>query len=865
MQTQTKVLLIEDQPTDAELASRELKRAGIDHYMVRVDTKDEFLRSIDAFRPDVILSDFSMPHFDGLAALGIARDKVPDTPFIFVSGTIGEEVAIESLKRGAVDYILKTNLKRLGPAVKRALDDVGEKRARLAAERQLNESRMRFELFMRYLPGAAFIKDTQGRYQFVNWSWEEMTGRKAADVLNRTDGELWPELAPQYEQHDRMVFDNNEASRRTVTFPQRDGVHHYLVQKFPIHDHEGSSTLVGGIAVDLTDRLRAEEKIARLSRIHAVLSGINSTIVRVSNRDELFREACRIAVEHGGFRLAWIGWLERATLEVKPVAWAGEASGYLARIRVSAREDLAEGRGIVGDAVRGGKPVIVNIIGNDPRMRYAEDALAHGLRSAVALPLQIGNQSVGAMTLYAADPRVFDQDEMKLLAELAGDISFALDHIAKAERLNYLAYFDALTGLPNREMLLDYLRRVVRRTKEEKTKAAVVMCDIQRFSHINETLGRQTGDALLRELGQRLKGLWPEPDNLARVSANCFAGIVANIKDASEVAHLIEKPLADALNRPFEAGTEKLRISVTSGIAVSPFDGADADVLLKNAEAALKRAKSRGERYLFYHPEMNSAVAETLLLENKLRGALEKQEFVLHYQPKIDLAGGHISGLEALIRWNDPGSGLVAPGKFIPLLEETGMIIDTGTWAIHKALADHREWHGQGLRPPSIAVNVSPIQLRQRGFVDAVGGVIKESKADPRALAIEITESLLMDDVENNIRKLQTLRDMGVSIAIDDFGTGYSSLGYLARLPVDALKIDRSFINTMASSPDSMTIVSTIISLAHSLNMKVIAEGVESEEQSRLLKLLKCDEVQGYLFSKPLPFPEIQNMICSRK
>jgi EAL domain-containing protein (putative c-di-GMP-specific phosphodiesterase class I) len=281
------------------------------------------------------------------------------------------------------------------------------------------------------------------------------------------------------------------------------------------------------------------------------------------------------------------------------------------------------------------------------------------------------------------------------------------------------------------------------------------------------------------------------------------------------------------------------------------------DTLFRNAEAALKRAKASGERYLFYRPDMNARVAETLLLENKLRQALDREQFVLHYQPKVDLAKGTISGLEALIRWNDPETGLVPPLKFIPLLEETGMILEAGRWAMQKAVADYREWHTQGLQPPRIAVNVSPIQLRQKDFVEVVRDVIGGAAAGPHGLDLEITESLIMEDIEGNIEKLRAVRDMGVNVAIDDFGTGYSSLRYLAKLPVNALKIDRSFIITMTGSADSMTIVSTIISLAHALNLKVIAEGVDAEEQRKLLRLLKCDEMQGYLFSRPVPKDDV--------
>jgi EAL domain-containing protein (putative c-di-GMP-specific phosphodiesterase class I) len=326
---------------------------------------------------------------------------------------------------------------------------------------------------------------------------------------------------------------------------------------------------------------------------------------------------------------------------------------------------------------------------------------------------------------------------------------------------------------------------------------------------------------------------------------------------------VLERALTKVTDSPFKIGEKELAISTTTGIAAFPADGGQADTLYRNAEAALKKAKASGERYLFYQSQVNATMAQTLLLENKMRRALDRQEFVLHYQPKVDLATGAISGLEALIRWNDPETGLVPPMQFIPLLEETAMILQAGRWAIPKALEDRREWRRQGLRPPRIAVNVSPIQIRHKDFVGVVRNAITELDAGSPGLDLEITESLIMEDIEANIEKLRAITDMGVNIAIDDFGTGYSSLGYLAKLPIDALKIDRLFIVTMTANPASRTIVSATISLAHALDLKVIAEGVETEEQSKYLKLLKCDEIQGYLVGKPLPATEISKLLSS--
>jgi diguanylate cyclase (GGDEF)-like protein len=380
---------------------------------------------------------------------------------------------------------------------------------------------------------------------------------------------------------------------------------------------------------------------------------------------------------------------------------------------------------------------------------------------------------------------------------------------------------------------------------------------------VNETFGRQAGDRVLRELAQRLRAHSPEPLNLARVSPDSFALVLTGTRDAADIATTLEHCLGGALAAPFLIDGKEIRIAMTTGVAVFPPDGDDADVLFHNAEAALKRAKRTGDRILFYRAEMNARVAETLILENRLRRAIEEEQFLLHYQPKISAASGRITGLEALIRWQDPVAGLVPPGKFIPVLEETGMILDVGTWTIRKALIESRNWrltHGGPLR---IAVNVSAIQLRQRDFVDTVKRSIDGLGIAAAHLDLELTESMIMEDIEENVQKLQAVRDMGVNVAVDDFGTGYSSLAYLAKLPVNALKIDRTFVDTMAHNPHSMTLVSTIISLAHALDLKVIAEGVESEEQAKLLRLLKCDELQGYLISKPLAPGEIQDFLMN--
>jgi diguanylate cyclase (GGDEF)-like protein len=602
------------------------------------------------------------------------------------------------------------------------------------------------------------------------------------------------------------------------------------------------------------------EKIDRLTRGHVVLSRINGLIVRVSERDELFREVCRIAVEDGRFRMAWIGVVDREAMRVRPVARHGTGEDYVRLMPLQLSDPVSVGSAISGRVVLERRAVVSNDMTRDPRILLGKEALERGFRSLAMLPLLVGEEAVAILALYAGEIAFFDEQEMKLLHELAGDISFALDHIEKSEKLDYLAYYDSMTGLANRTLFHERLEQGLAAAGREQRKLALIVLDIERFKTINDTLGRQAGDALLKQVADRMAGNAPDSASLGRIGADHFAIMTTDIQNADDLARLTKRRLEAFFGPPFRIGETELRIAAKLGLAMFPGDGADAETLFRNAEAALKKAKASGERYLFYTQAMNEHVAEKLALENKLRQALEKDEFVLHYQPKVNLETRRIVGVEALIRWQSPELGLVPPMKFIPLMEETGLILPVGSWALKRAALDHRAWVEARLKPPRVAVNVSAIQLHQRDFVDMVERAIMEGVA-PVGIDLEITESLIMQDVESTIEKLKKVRALGIKVAIDDFGTGHSSLAYLAKLPVETLKIDRSFVIRMLDDPDTATLVQTMISLAHSLRLTVVAEGVDSEEQAKVLRLLRCDEMQGYLFSRPVPFDQLTALL----
>jgi diguanylate cyclase (GGDEF)-like protein/PAS domain S-box-containing protein len=855
MQSELRVLFVEDQPLDAELCEHELRRAGLQFQSKRVFTRSAFSEALANFGPDLILSDFSMPSdLDGFTALGMAREAASDIPFVFVSGTIGEERAVEAMKAGATDYVLKDHLNRLGPVVKRALNEARERREKVHAQAALHSSETRFRSFMRHLPARAAIRDLDGRYTYVNEVWEAAMGVTARDVIGKSYAAVWdPARAAEIKAVQEQVIATNQPLRRVVRRGEGDQVTWWLSNQFPIPDANGRPEMVGSIALDITEQKLQDEKIERLNRIHAVLSGINAAIVRIRDTDKLLYEACRIAVDDGGFGLAWIGMFDAERGEMRAVATAGLLGSDDPALQLIVLNGKPKPGGRIERMLTSGKPTILNDIAAQPAVTpRLQHALDRGYRSLVILPLKVGGVVAGNFTLYATETNVFTQDEVKLLMELAADVSFALEFIGAEQKLYYLAWHDPVTGIGNRTLLRDRLDRAIQRLRRNERGIAVLVWDVKRFRGINDTYGRDVGDNLLRRIAARVSAEWTGLAEIARLSADYFGGFLINVQP-SDVAHMIEQSAA-ALAQPFVLGDHELRVDISVGIAFYPADGAAADSLLANAEAALKQAKLHQEPFLFYEPAMNARVAEKLTLEHKLRRALERDEFILHYQPKIHLGTGRVNGVEALIRWNDPDHGLVPPARFIPLLEETGLILDVGRWALEKALDDWRRRAATGRPAPRVAVNVSAIQLRRADFVEVVAHALAGVRGAQHGLELEITETMLMESIGENSEKLRELRELGVHFAIDDFGTGYSSLSYLAKLPVDSLKIDRAFIMTMTEEAHSRTIVSTIISLAHALDLSVVAEGVETRAQHDLLRILGCDEIQGHLYSRAMPW-----------
>ena len=440
------------------------------------------------------------------------------------------------------------------------------------------------------------------------------------------------------------------------------------------------------------------------------------------------------------------------------------------------------------------------------------------------------------------------------------DISDAKTH---QDELARQANHDSLTGLPNRNLLWDRIDRACARTQRYGDFAAVAFLDLDNFKVVNDSLGHSLGDHLLRAVAQRLQSSLRAMDTVARLGGDEFVLVLSDQKGEPSVSGELQR-IVESFSQPFAVDGRDVFITASVGVALYPQDAKDPETLMKSAELAMYRAKESGRNgYQLYTAEMQTRVTERLALEGKLRRALERGEFSLHYQPQVDLRSKRIFGVEALIRWNQPDLGMVSPAKFIPLAEETGLIVPIGAWVVRTACRQCKAWQDAGLPPVTVAVNISARQFREKNLLQVVAQILTETGLNPRQLELEITESVIMHDAQQIIASLQAFRDMGVKLSVDDFGTGYSSLSYLKRFPVDRLKIDQSFVHDLGSDADDAAIAQAVITLGHTMGLRVIAEGVETPEQLAFLRRHECDEMQGYLFGKPMPADEFAKLLAS--
>jgi len=500
-------------------------------------------------------------------------------------------------------------------------------------------------------------------------------------------------------------------------------------------------------------------------------------------------------------------------------------------------------------------------VGREELERSYDELIAHPAGGADVPVGEIKSHYIckdGTHLPFESTRHVLRSEDTTLIAGISRDIRARL---AIEEKVSYLAQFDALTGLPNRNLFQDRLTQAMALAKRNDWPMAVLFIDLDRFKLVNDTLGHGAGDKLLKEAAGRLRSCTRASDTVGRLGGDEFAAILSELGKPGD-AGLVAQKIIDVFKRPFDLDGKETYVTASVGVTLYPGDSDNAEALVVNADAAMYRAKQQGRNnYQYFTRDMNERALQRAQMEIALRRALEREEFRLFYQPKADLVTGKICGFEALLRWQHPDKGMVLPGDFIPVLEETGLIVQAGEWVLRTACVQIRAWQEAGLKVPPISVNLSARQFEQKNLKDAVGQILGGTQVDPSLIEFEITESLLMNDPEGAARTLHDLKESGVQLSMDDFGTGYSSLGYLKRFPIDTLKIDRTFVRDISTDADDATLTRAIINLAQNLRLNVVAEGVETEAQLAFLCLNGCDEMQGYLFARPTTAEECGRML----
>jgi len=752
---------------------------------------------------------------------------------------------IIALQRNALERVLKDSRNRITPVVERALR---EKEQRLRDIVETTQDWL-WEL------------DAEGRYVFSNRAVKEILGYRPNDLLARNhldyvhpDDRTSVELA-----WERMNREGYGTAGIVARWRGKSGEYRWLEKNvIPLIDRDGRVHGHRGADRDITVRRQQEARIARMNRVQMLLTEVYSAILHIHDREELLSEACRLAVQHAGYPLATAYVQQPGVKALRPVAWHSLAEVRNDALPLPLPGEHVDGRGPVARAIQQSDTVVIaNLADPDADVPFLPEQLKLGFHATVALPLLVDGTAVGALQLHSRDTEVFTDEELKLLRQLAGNISFALQYLKSQDTVEFLEYFDPLTALARRSLFLQRLAPMVDSAEKLQHALVVLVFDVERLRDINDSIGRHAGDRVLQLIAERLKSTFRDPRSMAHLGGGVFAVVFGDLVDALDASAVLKAEALGLFDDPYRVDGREIHIAVRAGLAHFADNARDADSLLRNAETALAHAKEAGEKYLHHRLSMNAEAEERLSRDNRLRRAVAEHEFLVHYQPKVNLATGAVEGAEALLRWNDPGYGIISPASFVPLLESLGLIDQVGEWVMRQALADARQCSERSGVPLRVAVNVSPRQLRQPDFAGMVLALIGRGSRQPVIIDLEITEGMLLEDIDGTSRKLERLRAAGIKISIDDFGTGYSSLRVLARLPVDELKIDRSFIKDLESGGDQRTVVETVIGLAKSFRLKTVAEGVETREQAAILRELGCDAIQGYWISKPVGIPEL--------
>jgi diguanylate cyclase (GGDEF)-like protein/PAS domain S-box-containing protein len=826
-----RVLYVEDNEQDADLTCRRLARIAPAIAVATAHTlADARARLAGGELPDVLLVDVRLPDGNGLELLGEVRGRRLDVAVVMLTGSGDEALVVAALRSGADDYVVKSGdyLERLPATLAAAVAS-----ARATAAHAAMPIRVLYAE-----PNAADV-----------------------DLLRR-------HLA-RYAPH---------------------------VQVEAVHDAASALARLPPAVADGPDVLLLDYKLPGMDALEVVREvrqtrGLALPVIVITGHGDETSAALSLKLGATDYLVKQGDLLHRLPVAIENAWYRSQLERERGALRDS-EERLRQMAESIGDVFWLGDPVLRRTLYLSPAFErifcmpvaavYADSrawiAAVHD-DDRVAVQARMDDRDLQDFELeFRVSPPGHETRYVKMRVYLvrdgagshvrrAGVLQDVTERRAQEARIEHLAYHDALTGLPNRALLRDRLAHALAQAQRRDQQVAVLFIDLDRFKYVNDSFGHAAGDQLLQEVARRLRGTLREDDTVARVGGDEFQVVACHVAGSVDAARIADK-LMGVLGEAYVVEEQELHLTVSIGVSLFPRDGASGELLLKYADTALYEAKGEGRNaYRLFSPEMNAQAHGRLRLESDLRRAVERDELELHYQPQLDLATGRVCAVEALVRWRHPVRGLVPPNAFIPLAEETGLVLGIGEWVLHEACRQVAQWQragvGCGDQPLRVAVNISARQLQRPGLDAAVRRALRHSGLPASSLELEITESSVMLDPQHAQSVLQALRDLGVQLSIDDFGTGYSSLAYLKRLPLDRLKIDRSFIGGIPADADDATIVETIIVMTHKLGLRVIAEGVETAEQRQQLVQQGCDEMQGFLLAHPVPAGELPGVLAT--
>jgi len=840
------ILLADDEAAVRFLMKEALEQAGFS--VLEAENGLDAVAAFDRHRPDLVLLDVIMPQMDGFEACRRLRAQPGGEalPIVIITGSDDFEAISSAYEAGATDFIAKPiNWMILCERVRYML------RASANA-RKLHQSQELLARAQKIAQLGSFSSKPDRPALEVSEAFRSLCG------LTDTETEVsWKDFRARIHPDDRGTLEPmlQRAFTRGISFRQDirlvDGSaadRYIMLQMDAETDSEGQISRLVGIVQDISER-KLSELLERDQK------NVMQRIARKEPLKAIFLEAARLLERQRPRSLACICQVEGQQIEmmVSPSIPARFCQS-MADTALSAESGTCPAAACLGQSV-----VADNLATSPFWEGRRESALAHGFQSSASVPVFSGTgQVLGTVGMLHRQRYLPAKADLELMDRVASMVTLAMEQHHLSQRLVHQAQHDPLTGLLNRSTLAYWLSRLIKQYTRSNAIGAYLLIDLDRFKQINDAIGHHIGDRLLQALAARLKQEIRESDVLSRIGGDEFVLVLPDIKEKQDALHAAVR-IIDALKAPFFIEEYTLQVEASIGVTIFPRDAADETVLHKNADIAMYTAKNQGgKQYFFFDSQMHEAVIQRLQIENDLRKAIERGEFELHYQPQIALDSGKLLSLEALIRWNHPEKGRIPPDQFIPVAERSQLIIPIGRWVLGEACRQQIQWQAEGFAPVRIAVNVSAVQFKDTDFVETVREVLAATGLDPSWLEVEITETVVLNDLESACGSLLQLKEMGVTTTLDDFGTGYSSIAYLRQMPLDTLKIDKSFIRDMeitriSDDGKNTSLVKAFAALARNLGLKLVAEGIETEDQHQFLMAIGCGIGQGFLFSAPLP------------